>query len=135
MLPNPYYSIDDTILYMPSTDKGLKWFYTRFIKSGIVLQFFGICTCNMFLKYLHGYPLQVFLTIFNIFETRITLGDKCSFRTECTKVWSCSTRYVITNGSPRRVLFYSSTKKIYSKRKSQNRLLPSVSQTIQVNSN
>ena len=55
-------------------------------------------------------------------------------RTECTKVWSCSTRYVITNGSPRRVLFYSSTKKIYSKRKSQNRLLPSVSQTIQVNS-
>ena len=64
----------------------------------------------------------------------IVIDEQFIFRTECTKVWSCSTRYVITNGSPRRVLFYSSTKKIYSKRKSQNRLLPSVSQTIQVNS-
>ena len=125
------YASKSLLQYMPSTDKGLKWFYTRFIKSRVVFQHIDL---QHFSKYLHGYPLQVFLTIFNIFETRITLGDKCSFRTECTKVWSCSTRYVITNGSPRRVLFYSSTKKIYSKRKSQNRLLPSVSQTIQVNS-
>ena len=45
------YASKSLLQYMPSTDKGLKWFYTRFIKSGVVFQhidlqhfFQNICT-------------------------------------------------------------------------------------------
>lgn len=41
-------------------------------------------------------------------------------RTECKRVWNCSTPFATTNGSPTRPSSSSSTRKISSKRKSKN---------------
>lgn len=57
---------------------------------------------------------------------------KCKFRTECTSHWSSLTRSATTNGSRTLPSFSSSTRKIFSRKRSRRVLLPSASQNIQV---